>query len=216
MRRVFRYLQIDTGVCCRHAPRCWKKRATWIAHTGDVGEPPTVHIVNNFSEHADGERRGPSPIRRYLKMRLVETLPMPPLGSAVAPRRSPSACPERLFKNTHALRTQATAPPCRAAPPTAQRTAMPTRPTAAPSAPFFSSMPRSAPTASADGPASLRRRVSPDPLPTPPSRFDLAPPGVRRRHAPQILAKIDPRSEQRRLRRRRRGGIKGGGVEGRS
>ena len=52
----------------------------------------------NISEHADGERRGSVSISRYLKTCLAETSPMPPSRFGLAPRRSPSACAEKLPK----------------------------------------------------------------------------------------------------------------------
>ena len=47
------------------------------------GHDPQV-LLTSISEHTDGECRRSGPIRRSLKVCLVETFPMPPLGSVVA------------------------------------------------------------------------------------------------------------------------------------
>ena len=53
----------------------------------------------DISEHADGERRGPASVCWYLTAHPTETFPTPTLRFDLAPRRSPSACPEKASKN---------------------------------------------------------------------------------------------------------------------
>ena len=63
------------------------------AQDGKLGEFGNVSLFFfNPSEHADGERRRPGPIRRYLTMRLVEAFPTLTPDPPVAPRCPPSAC----------------------------------------------------------------------------------------------------------------------------
>ena len=59
-------------------------------------QPSAFHSTSR--EHADGERRGPVSIRMRPKTRLTKTFSMPPLRFRPSPRRSPSACAERLSK----------------------------------------------------------------------------------------------------------------------
>ena len=69
-------------------------QATVLSPTSWIRAPLFFKIL----EHADGERRGPVSIWRYLKTRLARALSDAALRTDLARRRSPSACPEKLLK----------------------------------------------------------------------------------------------------------------------